>query len=123
MIPSVKTTHVIPRPTPSGASGREYNFLPVLHGDHWGLHPRKLFVGGDAPGLRAVVTVPAPFDQRPAGLPALPADRCGRAGSGGTRTSGRLGSPSRNRDDDDIAFTLCSAMLGRVHLCLGTSIR
>ena len=81
-----------------------------------GTHDRELRIGRDADGLRPAVPPAAAVHQRPAGLPALSADRGGGPGRDRPGAIGGLGLCQPGFSDDKIAFTLCSAMLGRIHL-------
>ncbi len=55
---------------------------------------RELRLRRHAHGLRAAVPAPAPVHQRPAGLPALPADHGGRPGRHHPRAGGIVGLPA-----------------------------
>ena len=82
-----------------------------------GLTIENCAIRRDADGLRPAVPPPAAVHQRPAGLPALPGHRGGGPGRDRPRAIGRIWAyPQPEFTDDEIAFTMCSAMLGRIHL-------
>ena len=113
-------------PTPAGAARApgcsEHNrahldWLDAVLDRHPGLIIENCASGGHADGLRPAVPAPAAVHQRPAGLPALRGHRRGGPGRRSTPEQAAVWAyPQPGFTDDEIAFTLCSALLGRIHL-------
>ena len=84
---------------------------------HPGLIIENCASGGMRDGLRHAVPAPAAVHQRPAGLPARTRpSRPPRPPPSTPEQAAVWAYPQPGFTDDEIAFTLCSALLGRIHL-------
>ena len=79
-------------------------------------HSRELRIGRDAYRLCVAVPLPAPVHQRPAGFTRYPAIAAAAPMAITPEQAAVWAYPQPEWSDDEIAFTLCGALLGRVHL-------